>query len=198
MSKYYGVVQSHCGHEYRWIYEELAVKHAVDMYENIPENETLDIRWPMGGSNSSATVFYPIETDEDARSFLTAPGEGPDLEDPMLVDLAEYLVTVEADEGCTGEFLERLGLSAEALTQYDDEFGRCENSARMIAKMARYESFLHRLGMEFEDCEGVDFDNPFYGDSREMRYSELCELYESFLAKKDDWDKETEEEMARW
>ena len=196
MSKYYGVVQSHYGHEYRWIFKEETVRQVLGS-EAEPESGALDIRWPMGGSNSSATLFYPIETDEDARAFLTAPGNGPDLEDPTLVDLAEYLVTVETDEGCAEEFLDRLRLSAEALTQYDDAFGRRESCEQMADELCRYRDFLHRLGTEFENCEEIDFNDLFYGDSKDMRYSDLCDLYERFLSRKDDWDKEAEEDVTR-
>lgn len=185
MSKYYGVTQSHYGHEYRWIFEESTVMQHTD--GNAPK-DTLDIRWPIRGSNSSATEFLPIETDEDAKEFLTAPGSGPDVEDPMLVDLAEYLVTIEVDEGCADEFLDRLGLSANGLFQYDDKFGRMESSERMVAEMLQYEENLPEL----VNYHVIDSESPFYGESRYIRYSELCEMYEEFSVKKEEWDNEKE------
>lgn len=183
--KYYGVTQSHCGHEYRWIYDEETIKnHIGEIYTNEYEN----IYFPMGGSNSSATYIIALKNDEEARVFLTSKRE-PDLQDPTLVDIAEYLMTVDTDCGsCTQEFLEKFGLNRKDLEQFDDCYNHRSESERMIAEMLQYEENLPYLA----SYQAIDRDNPFYGESRDIRYSELCAMYEEFLQKKEKFNKEKE------
>lgn len=185
--KYYGVTQSHCGHEYRWIFTKEEIERNIGEFE---DDEYLDVHYPMGGSNSSATHFLPLENDEQVFAFMTGEAEGPDLEDPMLVDIAEYLMTVDTDCGsCTQEFLEKFGLNKKDLEQFDDCYSHRIESERMIAEMLQYEENLPSLA----SYKAIDRDNPFYGESSDMRYSELCEMYEEFTLKKEEWDKEKEE-----
>lgn len=168
---YYGVEQSHCGHEYRFIFTKEEVENSLD---HIAVGEYSDYFWPMGGSNSSATRIIELDGDEEIKTFLLSPCEGPDVEDPMLVDLAEYILSIDTDEGCAAEFLDRFGLTANELEQHDSRYDEC---AEMIAELK---------GLTDE----IDYDNPFYGDSKDMRYSELCNLYEGLVKEKD-----TEEEI---
>ena len=108
----------------------------------------------------------------------------------MLVDIAEYLMTVDTDcDSCTQEFLEKFGLNREDLTQYDDCYSHRSESERMIAEMLQYEENLPELSNYY----AIDRDNPFYGESRDVRYSELCEMYKEFLQKKERFNKEIEE-----
>lgn len=184
--KYYGVTQSHCGHEYRWIYEEETIKNHIG---EIYTNECEDIRWPIGGSNSSATYIIALKNDEEARTFLTSKRE-PDLQDPTLVDIAEYLVSVEPEpDCCTKEFMDKFGLTGKDLEQYDDCYSHRSESERMIAEMLQYEENLPELA----SYHAIDRDNPFYGESRDVRYSELCAMYEEFLQKKERFNKEIKE-----
>ena len=165
MRLYYGVEQSHCGHEYRFVFEKEEVERIVD---HIALGEYTDYFWPMGGSNSSATCITELNGREEIKAFLTAPNEGPDVEDPMLVDLAEYILTIDTEEGCAQKFLDKFGLTAKELEQYDSRYDECES---MIAELK-------------DLTDEIDFENPFYGDSREMRYSELCDLYEGLIKRK--------------
>ena len=153
--KYYGVTQMHCGHEYRWIFDENEAKDYIDKNGE-------EILWPMGGSNVSATFIKELKGDKDIIQFLEAPGDGPDVEDPMLVDLAEYLVTVSCDSNsCTKEFIDNLGLDVDALTQHDDYLNRHTKAQQIIMqlKATGYSNF--------------DYKNPFYGENKDMTYSEL-------------------------
>ena len=149
----YFVSQSHCGHEYVWIFNEKGLEESGE-YEHIMDwlgddnNTVVDILWPMGGSNSSATYISKLSSEEDAKNCILAEADGPDSEDPMLVDIAEYLRTVETDCGSvTQRILDRYSLDAKELTQTD----------------CRYDELIG-LGIKPED---------FYGERSEERYSDV-------------------------
>ena len=148
----YFVSQSSHGHEYVWIFDEEGLRESGS-YETIIDwldkdgSAVVDILWPMGGSNSSATYIVRVDSEEDAKNHLLAKADGPDSEDPMLVELAEYLRTVDTDYGVTKRILDKYGLKAEDLTQYDN----------------RYDELIG-LGVKPED---------FYGDRSDERYSEV-------------------------
>lgn len=169
MSTYYGVSQSFHGHEYRWIFTKEEIERNIGAFE---DNDYRDIGYPIGGSNSSATYFLPLENDEQILAFMTGEAEGPDLEDPMLVDIAEYIMTVDTDCGsCTQEFFEKFGLKREDLEQFDDCYSHRFNSEKILEE-------LIRSGM-YDDK--IDRNSPFYGFSADMRYSELCDMYEEYM-----------------
>ena len=166
----YGVMQYHCGHEYRWIFKAAVIRKELELKkeEKIEDISGEEVLWPMGGSNSSATWFCKLDSMEKAKNFLESPGDGPDLEDPELVDLAEYLVTVETDcNSCTQEVLDKFNLNEEDLVQTDDENERYSKAEKMIK------------ALEAAGYADFDYNDPFYGENRDMRYSDLCELYES-------------------
>ncbi len=151
----YGVSQYFHGAEHVWIFDEAGLKQEMPdgTFESVKTETDLggmyceDIHWPIGGSNSSATFIEKLEGLEAAREFLADRCDGPDLEDPQLVDLAEYYRAVEVDEGSiTQQVLDKLGLKAEDLTKTDERVDE-----------------LLKLGFKIED---------FYGDKRDMRYSE--------------------------
>lgn len=163
----YGVLQSHYGHDYRYLYtEEQLIEESQhtgidDLLERAKAGESVSY-WPIGGSNSSDAVFTPLNSDDEILGFLHE-NAGADYEDPMLVDLAEYINSIATDEGCAQEYLDKFGLKASELEAGDDRYDR---AVKMIAdlKAAGYEDF--------------DYERPFYGNNREMRYSELCNLHE--------------------
>lgn len=187
--KYYGVSQSFHGHEYRWIFtkEEIISQIGEDVWNNITQGEDYyglpkespyleDVGFPVGGSNSSATLIETLSNDDEVKEFLTRPADGPDVDDPMLVDIAEYLMTVDVDcASCTQEFLDKFGFTMKELEQLDDRFHHGSESERMIAE-------LLSSGNEYDGI--IDRDSPFYGFSSDMRFSELCEIYEKFLQEK--------------
>lgn len=188
MSKYYGVSQFHCGHEYRWIYTKESIESEIG---EIPAEESVDILWPMGGSNSSATFFTEIKDEEDAIGFLRSEADGPDLEDPELVDIAEYLLTVETGDGsCTEDILDKYKISKSDLTQYDDIYEHRIKSENMIAEMLQFEEKLPEL----TNYREIDRENPFYGTSSDMRFSELRDMYNEFKIKVNEWTRELLEE----
>lgn len=157
---YYGIEQANHGHWYRWIFDEDTIKNELGY---IPE-DGLDIGWPIGGSNSSATWIMQINNDDEVLEWLTMPSE-PDLEDPTLVDIGEHLMTIATDEGCAQMFLNKLGMKADDLAQYDDCYGRRNEIEQKVKE-------LREMNVDF-DCN-----NPFYGNNRGMRYSEFCEMYD--------------------
>lgn len=192
MNKYYGVSQSRYGHEYRWIFteEEMISQIGKELFDNLSntygslekENWWVDILFPMGGSNSSATEITYLKDDEAIKAFLTAPALGPDLEDPMLIDIAEYLLTIDVDCGsCTQQFLDKFGLNMRDLEQDDDQYNHRKESERMIAE-------LLSSGNTYDDV--IDRDNPFYGDSSDLRFNELCDIYEEYLKTKEEQELE--------
>ena len=180
--KYYGVTQSEYGHEYRWIYDEETLK---EKFGEIWTDSCEDVGWPIGGSNSSATSIVLLENGEDAREFLTSPGKGPDLEDPTLVDIAEYMVSVVPEpDCCTNKFSKKFRLSLIDLVQYDDCYHRREKCEQMISEMLQYKDKLSELS----SYEEIDESDPFYGKSKDLRYSILCKMYDEFLLKRAEWD----------
>ncbi len=166
-----GVAQAHCGHYYRWLFTKEEVNRQFkenDIDLELEDDIAEDILWPMGGSNSTATSFTLFESDEDIKKYLTTP-EPLDSEDPMLVEIAEYMCDpcIDGDDGdITYPYMEKLGLSYEECSFRED----CE----------KYHIFTEIMVLALENCNCMDFDflNPFYGQNSDMRFSELCELYE--------------------
>lgn len=168
MKNYYGVSQSVHGHEYRWIYDEDTLKDKMYDGKPVPADDCIDCRFPIGGSNSSATFIKRLANEDEIKAFLTAPAEGPDLQDPMLVDIGEYMMSIaENHDSCTDVFMKKFGLSYTALEKTDDCYGREQKVRDMFAK-------LQAVGYI-----GLDYANPFYGQDKDMRYSELCRIYEA-------------------
>ena len=126
----FSISQSHYGHEYVYIFTESQIREAQPSI--LPDSfaddyyDFVDIFWPMGGSNSSATCITFLGRGDaginEAYNFLTAEADGPDLEDPELVDLAEYARDVATDEGIAKEILTAFDLKAEELTKIDNRY----------------------------------------------------------------------------
>lgn len=181
---YYGITQSHCGHEYRWIFtkEKVMLQLGEEFFQELIEDYgpiggdirntwDIDVEFPIGGSNSSATYFQLLNNDEEAKYFLCKPALGPDVEDPTLVDIAEYLLTVDTNyDSCTQEFIDKFGLNLSDLEQYDDEDHHREKAEQMIATLLSTD--------QFDDI--IDRENPFYGFSSDLRFSTLCDMYEVY------------------
>lgn len=167
MSNIYGVTQYDYGHEYRFLFREEDVRQNMFDGKEIEDGISMDCGWPIGGSNASATWASKLADDEDIKAFLIAEAYGPDLEDPMLIDIGEYLLSVSGDyDSCTDEYVKKLGLSYDSLVQTDDQYHR-RAAVTIIA------AFLKSRGVTDFDC-----DNPFYGDNSDMRFSDLCDRAE--------------------
>lgn len=196
--EYVGLTQSYYGHEYRFIFpKEEAIK------EGCTVGEWDDISFPMGGSNASSTFTEELRDEDSIREFLTREAYGPDLEDPLLIDIAEYRMSIGLDNGCAGEFLEKFGLTARELEQDDDMLRRKDRCQNMMAEMKPYAELVDEImsTMQFDMCEferpvdKIDFENPFYGDGSDLRFSELEDIYSNFLKKKEEWDNQIEPEL---
>ncbi len=175
---YYAVTQLNHGAEHKWIFDERTI---IDSLGQNFDDFYIDCPWPTGGSSSSATRICKMNSDEEICNFLTAPGEGPGLEDPMLVDLAEYYCSVDVadtwcqDKSCTGEFVQKFGLVCE--DTHDERYDEAKKMIQSLQKSG-YTNF--------------DYDDPFYGNDSEMGYSELCDLYEREVELRrsvDNWNK---------
>lgn len=158
---YYLVFQTYYGADHKWIFDEETISREV--YDDGPVPDVDDVSyWPIGGSNCSDTQIVKANSEDDIRRFLTAPPCGPDSEDPMLIDLSEYYSALDCDYGsCTKEFLDKFGITKKDSDA--EEFGTAEQMILALQK-AGYADF--------------DYNDPFYGKNRSMRYSELCDLYE--------------------
>ena len=170
--KYLGVSQSCHGHEYRYIFDEDTLSKNIYNGGAVPDEDCNDCLYPIGGSNSSATFIQYLPDDDSIKAFLTGTADGPDSEDPTLVDIGEYILSVANDsDDCTDVFMQRFNLSYSALEQFDDSNYHRAN----VEKMARF--------LQSKNYTDFDWNNPFYGKNRGMRYSELCDLCE-FLGMK--------------
>lgn len=164
----YGVTQMNHGADHRWIFSEEDLRE--DIYsdeESIPDEDEVDC-WPIGGSNCGASILIKLDTDEEIKSYLIDPGMGPDVEDPELVDLAEYYCEADYhDHWCykssTRTEMERLGITWEETQSRDSRYEEAEQMIRELQE-GGYSDF--------------DYENPFYGENRDMRFSELCDLHE--------------------
>lgn len=162
---YYLVNQFNHGAEHKWVFNEDQLAEQVYHGGPVPDEDEQPY-WPISGSNCGYADIYKAKNDDEIRDFLLSPGDGTEYEDPMLVDIAEYYCSVDVNdswcyESCTGETVQRLGI------QCEDTYDSCyEEAEKMI-------SALQKAG--YAD---FDYNDPFYGENRGMRYSELCGLYE--------------------
>ena len=175
--RFWGVEQSHYGHIYRYIFTDKALREELkdcSVKDDILSRNysTADILWPMGGSNSSATYFFPCNTGEDAKTFLTMEVE-VDCDDPELVDLSEGIMTIELEEGIAKDFVEKYNIPLDV--RYDNRYFEAKEMIDAL-KEAGYAN--------------LDYDNTFYGANKDMRFSELEEIYEREVASKGSDDME--------
>ena len=169
---YYGVSQFNHGAEHKWIFDSKTLSKYV-VLDDLIDGDCIDCYFPIGGSNSSCTWFEKLSTDKEIKDFLLRKGDGPDSEDPELVDIAEYYCSVDvndswcSDKSCTGKFVEKLGITCE--DTHDNRYEEVENMLKALECIG-YKDF--------------DFKDPFYGKNRDMRYSELRDLYQQQIAEK--------------
>lgn len=162
----YGLEQSNHGHLYRWIFtKESLLEQGVEPHDG----DWRDMLFPIGGSNSSATYITKLNTEEDVRNFLLAD-YNTDYDDPMLVDIAEGIFTIDTDDdyhgSITSEFVKYFNIPEDELTR--------ENSL-----MVKAQSLIITIKeCDIDGYSGIDHKNPFYGESRYMRLSELEDIYD--------------------
>lgn len=160
MGKLYGVEQTNYGHCYRWVFTEETLHDNGIGKEEIMDSPT-DISFPFGGSNAGATFFTVLEDDAAVKEFLLSDYT-TEYEDPMLVDIAEGLVTIAiSEDSITERYVKKF-----KITELSHPNKWEEDALTMI-----------RFIKEVDPACQIDFENPFYGDSRDMRYSELCTLF---------------------
>ncbi len=167
---YYGVIQANNVHDYVHIYTYEQIRGEFDLYKldknllPLPGEEDnkacLDILWPIGGSNSSASFITLLNGEKEAIDFITQAAWGLDYDDPLLVVIAEYGWSLDTNEGCMKDILERYGLNAGDYEQRDE----------------RAEEICKEYGLEYNDL--------YDDDIREIRYSEVEEKLPRVLAEK--------------
>lgn len=167
----YGLEQSNHGHLYRWIFtKESLLEQGVEPHDG----DWRDMLFPIGGSNSSATYITKLNTEEDVKSFLLA-GYHTDYDDPMLVDIAEGIFTIDTDDdyygAVTSKYVEFFGISEDELTKDNSLFAEAQRLIDAIKELDK------------DRCSGIDYDSPFYGESRDMRLSELEDILDEFKNK---------------
>lgn len=184
-TRYYGVEQSCHGHVYRWIFDEETVSREMFGGGNVPSDICLDTCWPIGGSNSSSTWVMLLDGENEIAGFLSGT-PGCEHEDPALCDIAEFYKTVDCDRGsCTAYWLQKLGLTEEECETEDDSEGHRKKAEKMIDALKTFESSVNHLRYpKYDDLYFLDYRNPFYGLSRDMRFSELEELYKRYCEEK--------------
>lgn len=192
---YYGLSQYCHGAEHRFIYDEDTLKELLkeekceEILEVMKEKDDVfdfeaeDIGFPIR-NHSSATWFYKIKTLEDADLFLSMACE-TEYEDPELIDVAEYYMSIETketnygnEENSTDYILELLGKTPQDYNT--DKLPEVEEIEKQIEllKQAGYKDF--------------DYERPFYGENKSMRVSELHDLVEEQTKKTDIFQKISE------
>lgn len=163
----YGVEQSNHGHNYRWIFDKETLEdHGIDL-AHATEGIFEDIGFPIGGSNSSSTYIIELDGMDKVEDFLLSEYH-TDLEDPTLIDIAEGICTINTEDGSiTERYVKAFQIPDEMMTR---ENGYLADAKHMIQALQEQEI----------DC-GLDYDNPFYGSSRDMRLSELQDLYDVYI-----------------
>lgn len=164
--RYYGFIQSNHGADHVFVFTKDQLQELFDYYggdmDELPTDpgETTEIDgFPIGGSNSSASIVTLLETKEDVLSYLQEPALGPDLEDPMLVDMAEYYFGIDdGNWGCGN------GLAKKMLEDAGFDVQKVEEKA--MQGMESETNFAKSvLGIDRKDF----YDDPYYS----MRMSDI-------------------------
>ena len=164
----YGLEQSDHGHLYRWVFtKESLLEQDIEPHDG----DCIDMLFPIGGSNSSSTYFKKLNTEEDIKRFLLA-GYHTDSDDPMLIDIAEGIFTIDTDDeyygSITSKYVKLFEIPEDELTK--------ENS--LVAEVEELIAAIKEL--DKDKCSGIDYENPYYGDSGDMRLSELYDILNDF------------------
>lgn len=180
-SDIYGVEQSVHGHNYRFIYTGTDLRSCINL-PPLTKNDKFyeDIGFPFGSNNCSSTHIVKLESLEEAKDFLLADYK-TDYEDPRLIDIAEGICTIDAslsNRSVTNKFVTLLQIPQNELTKYN-------------ALLAPAKQMIQELQNADTDYE-IDFNNPFYGTSKDMRFSDLTALYEAYETYKDAMQDEPE------
>lgn len=180
---WYGVEQSKYGHCCQWIFDEATVSR--EMYDGGPviDGDCKDVSWPMTGSNAGSTSVVRLETPEEIEGFLLGTSMC-EYEDPSLCDMSEYYKTVETDEESSTKFwLSKLNLTQKMCEQCDDEEEHYSKAKAMIDALESVKDTVSGSNdPRWDDLYQIDYENPWYGQSRDMYFSELQDLYEKYCA----------------
>lgn len=170
----YGLDQACHGHLYRWIFtKESLLEHGINPHDE----DCIDIGFPIGGSNSTGTYIRKLNTEEEIKDFLLE-GYTTEYEDPMLVDISEGIYTIDTDDqyygSITSEYVKLFDIPEEELTKENSLYKEAEELINAIREL------------DTDESSGIDYENPFYGESRYMRLSELEDILEELKREMED------------
>ena len=176
-SDIYGLQQSSHGHAYRFVYDGETLRRLDITPPAIGDDYSEDIGFPINSKNSGSTYITKLESLDEVKDFLLADYE-TDYEDPRLIDIAEGTCTIVIDSFISDLLVKQLLHIPDKLTKDN-------------ALLAPAEQMIQELKDADTDYE-IDFNSPFYGTSKDMRFSDLTALYEAYIAYKDAMQNEPE------
>lgn len=179
--KYYGVNQFSHSHEYRWIFEESVLREKMYGGGEVPEYDCIDVGFPISGRDRSSTWIKLLDGDEEIKSFLTKDGEGPASEDPTLVEIYEYILTIGKDfDSCTDLFMKKFDLNYASLIKTDDRYRRGARAEKMLNELkfcGKDEEILDIFSEMGYQYDRLEFG--FYGSNQDLTFSDLEALWQA-------------------
>lgn len=183
---WYGVEQSKYGHCHQWIFDEETISREMYDGEPVIDGDCMDVSWPLAGSNSCSTSIVKMESPKEIEDFLLGTSMC-EYDDPSLCDIAEYYKTVECDhESWTQFWLNKLNLTRKMCEQCDDAEEHFSRAKEMIDVLENVKDrHQNDSDQKWDDLYKVDYDNPWYGQSYDLRFSELQDLYRKYCVKEE-------------
>lgn len=186
-SDIYGLQQSRHGHAYRFIYDGETLRQFDIALPAIGDDYSEDIGFPINSRNfGGPTHITKLESLDEVKAFLFADYE-TDYEDPRLIDIAEGACTIVTDNFISDLLVKQLPHIPENELTKDNAFELTKDNA-LLAPAKQMIQELQNADTDYE----IDFNNPFYGTSKDMRFSDLTALYEAYETYKDAMQNEPE------
>lgn len=180
---WYGVEQSKYGHCCQWIFDENTV--SKEMYDGgeVVDGDCMDVSWPLTGSNACSTSIVKLDSPKEIEDFLLGTSMC-EYEDPSLCDIAEYYKTVEIDHDSSTKFwLNRLNITQKMCEQCDDSEEHFSRAKSMIDALETLkDSVFKDNDSKWDDLYKIDYDDPWYGQSRDVKFSELQDLHQKYCS----------------
>lgn len=186
-SDIYGLQQSRHGHAYRFIYDGETLRQFDIALPAIGDDYSEDIGFPINSRNfGGPTHITKLESLDEVKDFLFADYE-TDYEDPRLIDIAEGACTIVTDNFISDLLVKQLPHIPKNELTKDNAFELTKDNA-LLAPAKQMIQELQNADTDYE----IDFNNPFYGTSKDMRFSDLTALYEAYETYKDAMQNEPE------
>lgn len=178
---WYGVEQSKHGHCHQWIFDEASVSRGMYDGGTVVDGDYIDCSWPLTGSNAGSTSIVKLETPKEIEEFLLGTSMC-EYEDPSLCDISEYYKTVEISHDSSTRFwLKKLNLTQKMCEQCDDAEEHYSRAKEMIEALeAVKDTHQYESDSKWDDLYKVNYEDPWYGFSRDLQFSELQDLYQKY------------------